>query len=109
MDTFCRRVELVSRKNRKELVNLKRLNDKPNLIRIVEGWGVFCLLGIVMLNYPFLHIFNKPQDIFGIPLMVLYLFIGWPISIFVIFLFSRYLVSSEDSERSAKETEEEAE
>ncbi len=44
-----------------------------------------------MLSYPFLHIFNKPIHVFGIPLMVLYLFIGWPISIGVIYLFAHTL------------------
>jgi hypothetical protein len=73
---------------------LKRLDEKTGLIRLKEAWGIFCLLGIIMLNYPFIHIFNKPNDVLlGVPLMVLYLFIGWPISIGVIYLFSRYLVT----------------
>ena len=86
---------------------MKSLNEKLKTTRIKEGWGVFCLLGIVMLNYPFLHIFNKPQDLFGIPIMVLYLFIGWPISIFVIYLFSCCLISPEGTPPGDKETEEE--
>jgi len=52
---------------------------------------LFFILGIVMLNYPFLHIFNKPVSVLGIPLLVLYLFIGWPISIGVIYLFAHTL------------------
>lgn len=44
-----------------------------------------------MLNYPFMHIFNKSTLIFGIPMTLLYFFVGWPISIFVIYLFSVYL------------------
>jgi hypothetical protein len=74
---------------------LKPINDKSVLVRLKEAWGIFCLLGLIMLNYPFLHIFNKPHDvIFGFPLMVVYLFVGWPISIGVIYLFSFYLVNS---------------
>jgi hypothetical protein len=54
-----------------------------------DAWVVWFLLGVVMLNYPFLHIFNKLTLVFGVPLLVLYFLVGWPISIFVIYLFSR--------------------
>jgi len=56
-----------------------------------DAWAIWFLLGIVMLNYPFLHIFNKNVLILGFPLSILYFFIGWPVSIFVIYLFSVYL------------------
>ena len=93
----------------KEPVNLKRLNEKSELIRLKEAWGIFCLLGVIMLNYPFMHIFNKPHDvIFGFPLMVLYLFIGWPISIGIIYLFARYLVTPEEPVSPDETTDEES-
>ncbi len=57
-----------------------------------DAWVIWFLLGVVMINYPFLHIFNKEMLVFGIPLTVLYFYIGWPASIFVIYLFSIYLV-----------------
>lgn len=56
-----------------------------------DAWAIWFLLGVVMLNYPFMDIFNKSILIFGVPLTILYFFIGWPISIFVIYLFSVYL------------------
>lgn len=56
-----------------------------------DAWAIWFLLGMVMLNYPFMDIFNKSILIFGIPLPILYFFIGWPISIFVIYLFSIYM------------------
>lgn len=56
-----------------------------------EAWVLCLILGIVMLNFPFLQIFNTDRQIAGIPLTVLYLFLGWPISIGVIFLFVRRL------------------
>ena len=88
---------------------MKRLDEKTGLVRLKEGWGIFCLLGIIMLNYPFIHIFNKPNDVIaGFPLMVLYLFIGWPISIGVIYLFARYLISPEDLNNTNEETDEES-
>jgi len=63
-----------------------------------DAWVIWFVLGIVMINYPFLHIFNKNVLVFGIPLTVLYFYIGWPISIFVIYLFSVYLGRHSDQE-----------
>ena len=61
-----------------------------------DAWAIWFLLGVVMLNYPFMDIFNKSTLIFGIPLPILYFFIGWPISIFVVYLFSIYLGRDSD-------------
>jgi hypothetical protein len=52
-----------------------------------EAWVLCLILGIVMINFPFVHIFNTVQLIFGIPKLVLYFFIGWPVSIVVIWFF----------------------
>jgi hypothetical protein len=54
-----------------------------------EAWRLFFFLGIILINYPFVQIFDKPLLVAGIPLLLLYFLIGWPISIFVIFIFSR--------------------
>lgn len=62
-----------------------------NPIHLQESWVIFFILGLVMLNFPFLHIFNKDTQLFGIPLIILYLFVGWPLSIVVIWLFSLLL------------------
>lgn len=64
---------------------------RPDSIQLREAWLLFFFLGIVMLNFPFLEIFNKTATILGIPVLFLYFFIGWPSSILVIFLFSRQL------------------
>jgi hypothetical protein len=72
-----------------------------NPLRLREGWIIFFVLGVVMLNFPFLHIFNKDILIFGTPLIVLYLMAGWPISIVVVYLFSLLLdIEEEDSDTS---------
>jgi hypothetical protein len=60
-------------------------------LRLRDAWVIFFFLGLVMLNYPFLHIFNKDVQILGIPLIVCYLLIGWPLSIVVVFLFTLQL------------------
>lgn len=62
-----------------------------NPIQIREAWVLCFLLGIIMLNFPFIHIFNKEMTFLGIPLLFLYLLVGWPTSILVIYLFCRTL------------------
>ena len=56
-------------------------------LQLRESWIIFFILGIIMMTFPFLHIFNKPVLVFGIPLLFLYLTAGWIISIIVIYLF----------------------
>jgi hypothetical protein len=69
-----------------------------------DAWVIWFALGIVMLNYPFLHIFNKNILVFGIPLTILYFFVGWPVSIFVIYLFSVYMgmVEEDNSKKNVQ-------
>ena len=64
---------------------------EPNPIQIREAWVLCFLLGIIMLNYPFIHIFNKETMVLGIPALFLYFLVGWPTSILVIYLFSHTL------------------
>jgi len=77
---------------------MKRLDS----IQLREAWLLLFILGIVMLNFPFLEIFNKAATIFGVPILFLYFFIGWPSSILVIFLFSYWL----ERETSASDDDE---
>jgi hypothetical protein len=56
-------------------------------LRLKESWVIFFVLGIIMMNYPFLTIFNKSVTVLNIPLLFLYLQFGWIASIFVIYLF----------------------
>ena len=67
---------------------------------LTDAWVIWFILGVVMINYPFLHIFNKNVLVFGIPLTILYFFVGWPASIFVIYLFSIYLGHDSDQDNS---------
>jgi hypothetical protein len=59
-------------------------------------------MGIIMMNFPFLQIFNKSDTIFGFPLLFLYLFIGWAFSICVIYLFILATGHSEANHHEAK-------
>jgi len=60
------------------------LNQRFN---IREAWVIFFILGIIMMNYPFINIFNIPSQLFGMPVLFVYLYYGWMVSIFVIYLF----------------------
>jgi hypothetical protein len=64
-----------------------------------EAWRLFFFLGIILINYPFVQIFDKPILISGIPLLLLYFLIGWPLSIFVIFIFSRQHGSDQNPDK----------
>ena len=68
-------------------------------LRLKESWVIFFILGIIMMNYPFIHIFNKPETLFGFPLLYLYLQAGWAISIFVIYLFIKATGSDDDNHK----------
>jgi hypothetical protein len=39
------------------------------------------LLGCVLFNYPVLFLFNKPAEIFDIPLLYFYIFAAWALLI----------------------------
>ncbi len=66
--------------------------SQKNSIR--EAWILCLILGLIMINFPFVQIFNTEQLIFGIPILVLYFFIGWPVSIAVIWFFACYVEKS---------------
>ena len=67
---------------------MKRLRTQIiHRLQLRESWIIFFILGIIMMTFPFLHIFNKPVLLFGLPLMFLYFTAGWIISIIVIYLF----------------------
>ena len=70
-------------------------------LHLRETWVVFFILGLIMLNFPFIHIFYTPRRVLGIPLLFLYLILGWMISIFVIWLFVKAidLPDEENGER----------
>ena len=69
---------------------IKRLFTRVmHRLQLRESWIIFFILGIIMMTFPFLHIFNKPITFLGLPLMFLYLMAGWAVSISVIYLFMR--------------------
>lgn len=71
-------------------------------LRLRESWVIFFILGIITMNYPFITIFNKPIELFGIPMLFLYLNVGWLISIFVIYLYTKAIDGDAKEERGGK-------
>jgi hypothetical protein len=67
----------------------------PNPTSTREAWVLCLILGIIMLNFPFLQIFNTGRSILGIPILIFYFFVGWPLSILVILLFVNRLQREE--------------
>jgi hypothetical protein len=72
-------------------------------LQLRESWVIFFIVGIIMMNFPFLHIFNKSDTLFGFPLMLLYLMTGWAVSIFVIYLFTLAIRQNPDAPHETKE------
>jgi len=56
------------------------------------------VLGALMINYPFLQIFNRRVFLWGVPLLFLYFAVGWAASIGVIALYARALKRVEPSD-----------
>lgn len=71
-------------------------NKLLHRLQLPESWLIFFIMGIIMMNFPFLHIFNKPDTLLGFPLIFLYFYIGWAVSIFVIYLFTLTVRHSDD-------------
>jgi Na+-driven multidrug efflux pump len=67
-------------------------------LKLKDTWVICFVLGFIMMNYPFISIFNKPTRFFGIPLLYLYLLAGWVFSIFIVYLFSRAERHESDAE-----------
>jgi hypothetical protein len=72
-------------------------------LQLRESWIIFFSIGIIMLNFPFLHIFNKSDTLFGFPLLFLYFTVGWAVSILVIYLFTLAVNQSKTAHHGNKE------
>jgi Na+-driven multidrug efflux pump len=83
---------------------MKRLRSHIiHRLQLRESWIIFFILGIIMMTFPFLHIFNRPVFLFGLPLLFLYLIVGWFISIVVIYLFM--IASRHENEQTDEKNE----
>lgn len=74
-----------------------------NRLQLREAWVIFFVLGNVMINFPFLRIFNQPISIMGYPTLFLYFSVGWAISIFVVYLFTLTVDEPEQTEKQEEQ------
>lgn len=72
-----------------------------------EAWVLCLVLGIIMINFPFVQIFNSGKLFLGIPVLVLYFFVGWPLSILVIYLFTHQLYNDEQHSSQNRDEQDE--
>lgn len=56
--------------------------------KLRQWWWIAFALGLLMINYPFLQIFNTSAFVFGLPLLFLYFLVGWAVSIGVIVVYA---------------------
>ncbi len=59
--------------------------------RLRQWWWIAFVLGTLMINYPFLRIFDRPVTVARLPLLFLYLMGGWAASIAAIALYAYLL------------------
>ncbi|RPH51823.1 MAG: hypothetical protein EHM85_05270 [Desulfobacteraceae bacterium] len=65
--------------------------DKEKSRRLV---GLF-LFVVILYNYPILSLFNIPDKISGIPVLYLYLFFVWILSIVLVVIINKYPLKTE--------------
>lgn len=56
--------------------------------------GLF-LFVVILYNYPILSLFNIPESISGIPVLYLYLFFVWILSIILVVIINKYPQTTE--------------
>jgi hypothetical protein len=54
-----------------------------------ERLGLAFLVGVLLISFPVLAIFNRPDPVGGIPILYLYLFAVWALGIVVAFVMAR--------------------
>jgi hypothetical protein len=70
---------------------------KSRMAARAKAWCLISFaLGLLLINYPILQIFNQPLSLGGIPLMILYLLGIWLLGIVVLFLLTKALAKSSD-------------
>jgi hypothetical protein len=60
--------------------------SKKERIFIVIG-----ILSFILINYPFLQIFNRDALLFGLPMLVFYLFGIWILTIAFLYIYKHFL------------------
>jgi hypothetical protein len=59
--------------------------------RLRQLWLAMFVLGSMLINFPFISIFDRNVLVLGVPLLYVYFFLGWFASICVVFVYSRLI------------------
>jgi hypothetical protein len=59
--------------------------------RLRSRWLFLSILYVVLFSFPLLRVFDRNILIFGIPLLILYLLLGWLLFIWLIYRFTQRL------------------
>lgn len=57
--------------------------------RTAEKLTLLFVLGVLLINFPLLAIFNRPATVEGLPILYVYLFAVWTAGILAVFLLTR--------------------
>ena len=69
-------------------------------VKLRQWWWIAFVLGCLLINDPFLRVFDRNLTLFGLPLLFVYLFLGWLASIAVIGLYAWALRRASPDEES---------
>lgn len=68
-----------------------------------EIWIFSLAAGLLALNFPFIEIFNAGKNVYGIPVLIAYLFLAWSLLIFIVVLFLHILCQDPEQAETDKE------
>lgn len=64
---------------------------QPSATRLRQLWLAVFVLGFMLINFPFISIFDRNILVLGFPLLYIYFFLGWFSSICVIYFYCRLI------------------
>jgi hypothetical protein len=73
----------------------KRPSQKPN-----EIWLLSIAVGMVVLNFPFIQVFDTHGFFFGVPTLIVYIFSVWSLLIIGLIAYSRILCQSSNQNKN---------
>ncbi len=76
----------------------KRPVQKPK-----EIWLLSIAVGMVILNFPFIQVFNTQGFFFGMPTLIVYIFFVWSLLIIALIVFLHILCQSSDQGENNRE------
>jgi hypothetical protein len=73
--------------------------------RLRSSWLCLSILYVVLFSFPLLRVFDRNTLVFGIPLLILYLLLGWLLFIWLIYRFTLRLDPDGGADASGRDEE----